>query len=116
MAPSSRHLSTSRSLRPHSSSASPAAAPAAASAGYGFVRFAQGGEAQAAVTALDGAQLPEGHTLQVKAADRDAGPTPPASGLNPSDLCYVKHLPAHFTVSPLAPLSRRTGHRAGGHT
>ena len=67
---------------------------------YGFVRFQDAGEANAAIHALDGSSV-LGHTLQVKFADADAGPpssgTP--SGLTPSDSCYVKHLPAAYGVS-----------------
>ncbi|EFN52635.1 hypothetical protein CHLNCDRAFT_26531, partial [Chlorella variabilis] len=42
------------------------------SLGYGFVRYGSVGEAQAAISTLDGTSV-LGHTLQVKFADADAG-------------------------------------------
>ena len=67
---------------------------------YGFVRFADANEANAAIIALDGTSV-LGHTLQVKFADADAGPpsTGTPTGLTPSDSVYVKHLPAAYGVS-----------------
>jgi RNA recognition motif-containing protein len=67
---------------------------------YGFVRYQDPGEANAAIAALDGTSV-LGHTLQVKFADADAGPpsSGTSSGLTPSDSCYVKHLPAAYGVS-----------------
>lgn len=69
---------------------------------YGFVRYQEPGEANAAIAALDGTSV-LGHTLQVKFADADAGPpsSGTSSGLTPSDSCYVKHLPAAYGVSYL---------------
>ena len=59
---------------------------------YGFVRFASPDEAAAAVAALDGLPV-QGHRLQVKLADHDAGACrAPAVGD--------------------APLSQRRGYRA----
>ncbi|KAI3430894.1 hypothetical protein D9Q98_009303 [Chlorella vulgaris] len=69
------------------------------SLGYGFVRYGGVGEAQAAISTLDGTSV-LGHTLQVKFADADAGPPtmPVPSGLSPADTCYIKHLPASYGV------------------
>ena len=77
---------------------------------YGFVRFCNVGEAQAAITALDGTTV-LGHTLQVKFADADAGPPSSAapSGLTPSDSCYVKHLPASYGVQEVQQLFETHG-------
>lgn len=80
------------------------------SLGYGFVRYASIGEAQAAIAALDGTSV-LGHTLQVKFADADAGPPtiPAPSGLTPSDSCYVKHLPASYGVQEVQQLFETHG-------
>lgn len=66
---------------------------------YGFVRFDSVIAARAAIMALDQTSV-EGYPLQVKFADADAGLPAPgaASGLTPSDSCYVKHLPPAVTV------------------
>lgn len=75
------------------------------SLGYGFVRFQESSEAQAAINSLDGTTV-LGHTLQVKFADADAGPPSAgsASGLTPSDSCYAKHLPANYTLPDIKKL------------
>jgi RNA recognition motif-containing protein len=77
---------------------------------YGFVRFQDVNEAQAAILALDGTCI-LGHTLQVKFADADAGPPTSisSSGLTPSDSCYAKHLPASYGIADVQQLFEAYG-------
>ena len=63
---------------------------------YGFVRYGSVGEAQAAISTLDGTSV-LGHTLQVKFADADAGERDRGRGQRPpwapSLLCGAGRLP-----------------------
>lgn len=64
---------------------------------HAFVRFCEIEAAAAAIQALNGATL-EGaaEPLVVKSADSDVLPRV-QSGTSPSDWCYVRNLPGHFT-------------------
>jgi RNA recognition motif-containing protein len=80
------------------------------SLGYGFVRYRVAPDACNAINALHG-KIIEGHMLQVKLADSDAGPplTSSVSGLTPCDTLYIKHVPTSFSKKHLEQLFGQYG-------
>jgi RNA recognition motif-containing protein len=80
------------------------------SLGYGFVRYRNAADATKAINALHGKTM-DGHTLQVKQADADAGPpsTSSVSGLTPCDTLYIKHIPLSFSKEHLKQLFGQHG-------
>ena len=72
------------------------------SMGYGFVRYQHACDASTAIMGLNG-KMVDGQILQVKLADSDAGPpsSSSASGLQPCETLYVKHVPLTFSRQDL---------------